>query len=131
MNLNDVRKFLLEKLASSKFERVEFQFSIQPGITGYKLFGYTNESLEGKSLKPRPPENIEQALLNLHLEIAIDEESKWNILNISLEKDKFTLKFIWDEIWQSQVDELNELHKTNNPNYTIPIWAWQKRKGIT
>lgn len=102
----------------------ELNIEIQPGMLGFNGNCFSKENRT--SLKTRTPSELRTAVKDFHTAMTKDGTNKWNKAKFTLYPDhKFDLTFIWDEVWQKEVDDLNKKEEKRDPKYSRTKWPWE------
>ncbi len=121
-----INNYLNSLIEIDYWEEVVLNIEIQPNVLG--LSGYLILSdLNKVSLKTRPTEILKEAIHQLHQKTATSIESRWNKFQVKINKNK-TVQYIyiWDEVWQQEIDSENRKVKEQNSDYKLPKWHWEK-----
>lgn len=118
--------FIHNLIGENKWTRAELNIEIQP-----KMLGMSGNSFNGEdqtNLRTRYSKELGDQIKWLH-EHTTEEggNNKWNKALVHLTPNgKCEIKFIWDEEWQNEIDNYNNVEKELDPNYIPPKWHWEK-----
>ena len=129
---NNFHQFILEIIHKSipeifreNWNDVMLFIKLQPGTVG--LNGYFFSENKKEWLVPNLGYEGTLKVLEYHKKRTKNGALKWNKLEVSLSNDKMNIEYIWDDIYQSEVDKCNLEIKAKNPNYQIPLWPWEEQ----
>lgn len=130
MNLSNyykiINNYLISLIEFNDWEEVVLNIDIQPnvlGLNGYLIISDLNKI----SLRTRPTEILKETIHQLHIQTATSIESRWNKFQVKINKNKTVHNlYIWDEVWQQEIDSENRKVKDQNPDYNISKWHWEK-----
>lgn len=129
MNISEcfkiVNNFLESLIEVQDWKKASLVIEIQPKLLGLKGKVILLD-LNSISLKTRPDDRVKEAIHQLHLNTAISDNTKWNFLEYEIQKDgSFSVKYIWNQEYQDEVDRSNLEVKKQHPDYNLPKWHWE------
>jgi len=121
---NRLGSFLIDIIPDSQWKKAELNIEIQPGMLGMSGGCFCKGQVI--SLRTRYDDELKSAVKWLHQITTEGGSNKWNKAVFTITPDKkFDMEFIWDQEWQTEVDENNRRAELDDPNYKAPKWHWE------